>query len=31
MIDITPFIAYLALAWILEPLLVGALRRAIGV
>lgn len=26
MIDITPFVAYLALAWILEPLLVGSLR-----
>ena len=26
MIDITPFVAYLALAWVLEPLLVGSLR-----
>lgn len=26
MIDITPFVAYLALAWVLEPLIVGSLR-----
>ena len=26
MVDITPFVAYLALAWVLEPLLVGSLR-----
>ena len=31
MIDITPFVAYLALAWLLEPLIVSSLRRAIGV
>jgi hypothetical protein len=30
MIDITVFVAYIALAWVLEPLLVGALRRSIG-
>ena len=30
MIDITVLVAYVALAWVLEPILVGALRRAIG-
>jgi YggT family protein len=30
MMDITPFVAYLALAWVLEPLLVGNLQRAVG-
>lgn len=30
-IDITPVVAYLALAWVLEPLLVGAVRRVVGV
>lgn len=30
MIDITPFVAYLALAWVLEPILVNTLRRSIG-
>ena len=30
-VDLTPLIAYLALAWILEPAIVGAMRRAIGV
>jgi YggT family protein len=30
MIDITTFVAYIALAWVLEPILVGALRRALG-
>jgi YggT family protein len=30
MVDITPFVAYLALAWVLEPLLVSNLQRAIG-
>jgi YggT family protein len=30
MIDITPFVAYLALAWVLEPLLLGTLQRAVG-
>lgn len=28
MIDITPIVAYLVLAWILEPLIVGLVRRA---
>jgi YggT family protein len=28
MIDITPIVAYLVLAWILEPLVVGLVRRA---
>ena len=31
MIDITPFVAYLALAWVLEPILLGTLQRAVGV
>jgi YggT family protein len=31
MIDITPFVAYLALAWVLEPILVSTLQRAVGV
>ena len=30
MIDITPFVAYLALAWVLEPILLGTLQRAVG-
>jgi YggT family protein len=30
MVDITPFVAYLALAWVLEPILVSTLRRSIG-
>lgn len=30
MIDITPFVAYLALAWVLEPLLVSTIQRAVG-
>lgn len=28
MIDITPIVAYLVLAWLLEPLIVGLVRRA---
>jgi YggT family protein len=31
MIDITPFVAYLALAYLFEPLLVRTLARAVGV
>lgn len=31
MIDITPFVAYLALAWVLEPLLLNNLQRLVGV
>jgi YggT family protein len=31
MIDITPLVAYLGLAYLLEPLIVGALARALGV
>jgi YggT family protein len=31
MIDITPFVAYLALAYVLAPLLIGSLRGALGV
>jgi YggT family protein len=31
MMDITPLVAYLGLAWVLEPILVGTLRRALGV
>ena len=30
-IDLTPLIAYLVLAWVLEPVFVGSLRRAVGV
>ena len=30
MIDITPFVAYLALAYVLEPILLRALARAVG-
>lgn len=30
MVDITPFVAYLALAFVLEPILVGSLARAVG-
>jgi YggT family protein len=31
MIDITPIVAYLVIAWVLEPILVGAVQRAVGV
>lgn len=31
MIDITPFVAYIVLGWVLEPIVLGALRRALGV
>lgn len=31
MIDITPFVAYLALAWVLEPVLLSTVRRVVGV
>lgn len=31
MIDITPIVAYLLLAWILEPAVLGILRSALGV
>jgi len=30
MMDITPLVAYLALAWVLEPILLGTLQRAVG-
>jgi YggT family protein len=31
MIDITPFVAYLALAYVLAPLVIGGVRSALGV
>jgi YggT family protein len=31
MVDITPLVAYLALAWVLEPILVSTVQRAVGV
>jgi YggT family protein len=30
MIDITPLVAYLLLAWVLEPVVLGAFRRIVG-
>jgi YggT family protein len=31
MFDLTPLIAYVALAWVLEPLIVGGVQRVVGV
>lgn len=30
-IDFTPLIAYLVLAWVLEPVVIGAFRRSLGI
>ena len=31
MIDISPFVAYIALAWVLEPILLSTVQRIVGV
>jgi YggT family protein len=30
MLDITPFVAYLVIAWLLEPILIATVQRALG-